>query len=75
MENNIFAHIVIERVVKCILENPHKTLKSCFNILINRTFAVRELTWLLQDIRVYNKKIPLSFYLKRKDAVPARNPE
>ena len=46
-----------------------KIQKACSNIsnTINRAFAVRELTWLLRDIRVYNKIFPCLFYLTEKD--------
>ena len=46
IENNNFAHIVIEHVVICILEKSiqENTEKRVPIFLINRAFAVWELT-------------------------------
>ena len=77
IENKDFAHIIIEHVVIYLLENPYKKIqkKRVEIFLINRAFAVRELTWVLRDIRVYNKTFLLSFYLTGKDDLPTRNTE
>ena len=68
IENNNFAHIVIERVVICILEKSiqENTEKRVPIFLINRAFTVRELTRLLRDIRVYNKTFICIFLSDRK---------
>ena len=79
IENNNFAHIGVEHVVictcileKCIQENTEKRV-SIF--LINRAFAVKELTWLLRDIHVYNKKFLCLFIWQGTNALPTRNLE